>query len=710
MPDSTTATQELTEESRKIEDDQTTADLDNIIQENSETADNEVESETEAQTEDEAQKEEAKEEEKEEEAPEITIEGDKVVAAEEGVSEDLTQDSTNTEANMMTNAQVTEEEKEEASDTSKKPSDIFKTTTGASQVAGIGKEDETQQEDQDAAKADMQEQENGVLDTDTETGAKKGLSKKKRFLFSVISGLKRAKKSVGNFFKKKLPAAFKTAGNFSKKALKYTPVAPLVSLIDKAIEKREKSRPEREAKARKKQEEKDEKKAKWLLEQDEKRHKEEEQKRIEKEKEELEKKAKEALWEYKKQHNTLDYRAVMFFKGIWGGIKTGATWIGNKIKNSKAGIITATYAAKTAKLVKGVVNDVKQAVGWVVKTAVGKIEQMKDEYDEYSFEDRMTRISEEENKKKENGEDVPKEDYRTRYLALTEELKEKLASVRENIKRREDIEAALSEMEDNTVVTMPNNEEVDADEWRTDDAELGSDSDLANFLLDVGTSLIPGEQLGKIVNSLGKMGSESGRVDKFRKRKKMMDAINATSKNELIRRVSKYAKDNAELKEMQAGFDVALHILNGATAAGTMLGVAPLAAGAKFASSVTSGIKSIATSSKKRSGVKNGIKDMLGGREGYYALKAKYKMHAPEMRRAVRDALGVATSEDAVTADKWELSHLMHERTKQGPMDRDTDRMVAVAGGTSEKKFDALQGAGTSVRRRFADRRKRMTA
>ena len=71
------------------------------------------------------------------------------VAAEEGVSEDLTQDSANTEANDLSGTQVTEEEKEVASDTSKKPSDIFKTTTGASQVAGMSKEDVTQQEDQD---------------------------------------------------------------------------------------------------------------------------------------------------------------------------------------------------------------------------------------------------------------------------------------------------------------------------------------------------------------------------------------------------------------------------------------------------------------------------------------------------------------------------------------------------------------------------------
>ena len=703
-----TDTQDLKEQKTDIENEKVTTELDNIIQANTGTTDNEVEPEDVTQNETDAQKEEAKEDEKqEEEAPEVKMDGNNLVSTEGNVSVDLTQNTANTDVANQTETQVTDEEKEGVKEASKSPSDIFETNTGASQVADVGKANDTQQEDVDGTKQDTQEEENNVLDADTETGAKKGLSKKKKFFFSVISGLKRAKKSVGNFFKKKLPSAFKTAGSFAKSALKYTPVAPLIDLFDKVAADREKTRPEREAKARKK---KEEEKAKWLLDQDEKRLKEEEKKRIEKEKKELEEKAKAALWEYKKQHNTLDYRAAMFFKGIWGGIKTGASWIGNKIKNSKAGIITATYAAKTAKLVKRVVNDVKEVVGGVVLTVVGKIEQMKDEYDEFSFEDRMTRVAEEEKKKKEKGEDVPKEDYRTRYLALVEELKGKLASTRENIRRRGEIEEALSEMEDNTAVTLPNGEEVDADEWRTDDKELGSDSDLANFLLDIGTSLIPGKDIAKIVNSLGKMGSESGRVDKFRKRKNMMDAIHTTSKNELIRRVSRYAKDHAELKEMQAGFDVALNILNGAAAAGTVTGMVPLAQGAKFASSVTSGIKSLASSSKKRSGVKNGIKDMLGGREGYYALKAKYQMHAPEMRRAVRDALGVATSEDAVTADKWELSHLMSERAKQGAMDKETERMVSVAGGTSEKKFDALQGAGSTVRRRFADRRKRMTA
>ena len=200
-------------------------------------------------------------------------------------------------------------------------------------------------------------------------------------------------------------------------------------------------------------------------------------------------------------------------------------------------------------------------------------------------------------------------------------------------------------------------------------------------------------------------------VDKYKKRERMMEAINSTSKDQLIKRMSKYAKDNAALKKMEAGFDVALNVLKTVEGAGKITGMAAVAGGASFLGEVTSGVKMLALSSKTRAGVKAGIKDMLGGKEGYYALKAKYKMHAPEMRRAVRDALGVATSADAVTADKWELSHLMHERTKDGTTgDIDAERMVAEAGGTTERKFDALQGAGTSVKRRNADRRRRMTA
>ena len=715
---------ELEEESKTIEkDDEVTTELDNVIREEGESPDNMTEDETQSTTDAETQKKEEEEEErqdeKDEEAPEIKIDGDRLVS-ENNVSVNISDELASNESQDLSGVQVTDEEKEAAKETSRDPSEIFETKTGATRASQASREDLAEDLTQDTGKNGQEETDEAESDaiTDTKTGAKQAPGKVKKFLFSTILGLRRAKKSIGNFFKKKLPKAFVTGAKATKEAMKYTPLAPVAHLIDYVIKKREESRPQREEQARLKKEKKEkeelEKKQKWLLDQDEKKRKKEEQERITKEKEELEKKAKAALEEAEKAQNTLKYRTKSFFKGIWGGIKTGALWIGRKVRDSKVGQFVGKAAVKTVAAVKGVVHLVKGKIGTVLDKVKGVVDQAKDEFDEYSFEDRMKRVSEEEEKKRQNGEEVPDQDYRTRYLALTEELRGKLSSIRENISRREDIENALSEMEgieSPEVELKDTGEKIDREEWQGEDRALTWQEDLADMAIECGVNTLAGETPGsEIIVNLSKIGTDSGRVNKFRQREKMMDAINSTSKDQLIKRLSRYAKDNAELKKMEAGFDIALDILRAGEGIGKVTGMGMVSGGIGLAKNITSGVKYLATSSKKRTGVKQGIKDMLGGRDGYYALKSKYKMHAPEMRRAVRDALGVATSEDAVTADKWELSHLMHERTKQGPMDLDTQRMVEEAGGTSERKFDVLQGAGGSVKRRFADRRKKMTA
>ena len=710
MPGLTQA-KELEEDQKKIEDDPVTAELDNLLQEEGGSADQDAEvedeksvSESKEEEKKEEQEEEKEEEKEEEEVSNFKIEKDNLVDPATGASGDLKEELSEVDPNTASNMPVTEEEKDAAHDTSQ--SDIFDTNTGATQAADTSAE------------------------TEVNTGATKGFSKTKRFFFSIFSGLKKAKKGISNFFTKKIPSAAKATGEFSKKMLKYTPVAPLVTLIEKKQAEKEKTRPERERKAKEKEKEK---KEKWLLEQDEKRHKKEEEKRIKEEKEKLEAQQKAAQAEWEKEHNTLKYRTGKFFKGIWDGIKTGASWIGNRIKNSQIGYYAKIVATKTIPAVKKIVDKTKMLVGGVIAKVVGKIEQIKDEYDEYTFEDRMTKISDEENKKKENGEEVPEQDYRTRYLALTEELKGKLASIRNNVNRREEIEKSLAELEGNSV-QLSSGEEINRGDWQevgsntagADIAgqifsgagnaksalkkEYGSDQISEKFDYDYNDTYFKGVGIIKIISNLGQMGAEAAKVDVNRKRKVLMDAINATTQDSLIKRVSQYAKTNAQIKEMEAGFNVAIKILNAGTGAAEMTGQLGVAKAIDILGNVLTGIKPLATSSKTRAGVKAGIKDMLGGKDGYYALKSKYKMHAPEMRRAVRDALGVATSEDAVTADKWELSHLMNERVKSGDNSADMERMVDEAGGSTERHFDALQGAGASVRRRFANRQKRMTA
>ncbi len=711
-------TKGLEDDSKSIENDPVTTELDNMIRDaGQDSGENESGSQESAIPENaldiENDQDETREEpqtaesnEQEEEAPDINLDSSgKKLISEGGTSVDIDEELQKNNAEDTSGLEMTSEEKEEAqSDSPQKKAMLFDMDTGASRLSTAEKEDAITEKEEPE---EQQYMEGSIFDEDMPSGAGmvRQISKPKKFLFSAVLGFRRAKKGIGNFFKKKLPKAFASAAPVAKKILGYTPLAPMVSLIDKVQEMREKSRPERERKAQLKKEAKEKKQAEWLLEQDKKRHIKEEKERIKREKKELKAKLKAELKEKKRLAEA--GKKPGFFKRMWNGIKTGAVWIGRRIKNS----IVGEAVADGIRQVKEFVQATKVTIAEKISVVTNYIDQTKDEFDEYSFEDRMKRVTEEETRKKQKGEDVPKDDYRTRYLALTEELKGKLSSIKANVTRREQIETALEEMEGKGSKEIElqdgQKEKVDSEDWKEagTTGTLGWESDLANLALDIGTSLLPiHEKAASAIGNLGKIGSEAARLDKFKKRKEMMDAIKSTSKDTLIRRMAKYAKNNAEIKQMQAGFDIAMHAFSAVEGMATFTGNALIASGAKFANDVTSGIKMLATATKTRKGVKEGIKDMLGGREGYYALKVKYKMHAPEMRRAVRDALGVATSEDAVTADKWELSHLMSERAKSGAKDIETERMVAEAGGSTERKFDALQGAASKIRRRNAYR------
>ncbi len=707
------------------ESDSTLQILNNIVPED-QNLDNEVNNNEDSANEEDTQEEEDKEKDRAEKAlTNLRVEKDQVVSPEENVSVKIEDSLSSADTDDAAGAKVVPDGSIEET------SDVFDTNTGVTQAQAVP--DATQAQ----AVSDVAEEEGFGEAAEARTGAKKGLTKKKKFLFSVISGLKKAKKGIGNFFKKTLPKAFKTGAGYARKALEYTPAAPVLKLYDKIKEKWDEYRPLREMNAQLKKE-------KLLMDEAGARRAKAEELRLKEEKKALKAKAKAALWEEKKKNNTLDYRTVQFFKGVWNGVKKGASWIGNKIKtgatwvgakimSTRGGQALGRVAAKTVKEVKRIVIDTKNAVCGVIAKVTGAIEGMKDEYDAYSFEERMQKITEEENKKRENGEEVPKDDYRTRFLALTDELRGKLASIRNNVDRREEIERSLAEMEGNTVMRLPGKEEVDAEVWqnvgdKTKDADISgtvfsaagnvksfikveeyTNKDLQFFM---NQDKITGIGVIKIVSALGQVGSESAKVQVFRHRKQLMDAIASTSKDELLRRVSQYAKSQAQLDEMVAGFNVAQNIISIGQGAAEMTGAvgATVSSALGTVNSVLSGVKMLATSAKTRANVKAGIKDMLGGKEGYYALKKKYRMHAPEMRRAVRDALGVATSEDAVTADKWELSHLMSERAKSGESGPEMDSMIAEAGGLTERHFDRLQGAGKTVRRRNANRQARMIA
>ena len=707
-----TTAKELEQDKKEIENDSFLSEMDNTVGQDDTSVDNMTDSDSEDVENLVDVKEDGGEldEDQEEEVPQMNIEGDNLVAPEAGVTVDLNNALGGTDTDDTSSMQETEEEK----DASKNPADLFGMSTGASQIPGGFMGDAVQQDMATPGQETGEQADAGPLDTEMNTGATPKLGWKKRLFFKAISGLKKAKKGIGNFFKKKLPAAFKSGAKVLRKVMEKSPMAPMLTVYDKIVEYRRRTQPERDRKAEekraKKAAEKAKKQAEYINNQELKRNL---------------KKLKEAEKARKELENPS--KAKAFFKTIWRGIKTGVSWVYRKVRDSRFG----RGVAASLKPLKQTVIWAKNRICDLIEYAKTEIDQMKDEYDAYSFEDRMDKISKEEDEKRAKGEEVPKDDYRTRYLKLTAELKQRFASTRDNIDRREEIEKALAELEGRGYVIVPEGgeqgeKESDLKNLVKNEAEWAAvrsatrDADIStgvfngvgqtNWVTSLAKNTAIATGIVKIVSALGQIGAQAAKVDKYRNQKNLMEAIKSTTKDELIRRVSKYAQSNAELQEMTAGFNIAINALNAGRGVGEIMGNPAVAKAFQFAGFAVTGVKMLATSSKRRKGNKEGIKEMLGGRDGYYELKRKYRMHAPEMRRAVRDALGVATTEDAVTADKWELSHYMSERAKSGETTGEMGHMIAEAGGTSEKHFDALQGAGTKVRRRFVDRSKRMIA
>jgi hypothetical protein len=63
---------------------------------------------------------------------------------------------------------------------------------------------------------------------------------------------------------------------------------------------------------------------------------------------------------------------------------------------------------------------------------------------------------------------------------------------------------------------------------------------------------------------------------------------------------------------------------------------------------------------------KMSIKGIMGGVEGYKALKEKYKMKAPEMRYAMLEVLGLQSEQDIVNADVGNLATKVYNSDSKG--------------------------------------------
>jgi hypothetical protein len=120
-----------------------------------------------------------------------------------------------------------------------------------------------------------------------------------------------------------------------------------------------------------------------------------------------------------------------------------------------------------------------------------------------------------------------------------------------------------------------------------------------------------------------------------------------------------YMKDDAEKKASTSGFDVATGVVNTVTKlVSSFAGSKASGIVSKIAGLVNKGLafgkEKIAQRMDKKA-VKNGLKGLIGGSDAYKKLKEKYKIKAPDLRRAIRTAAKASSGKELANADKDKL-------------------------------------------------------
>ena len=168
------------------------------------------------------------------------------------------------------------------------------------------------------------------------------------------------------------------------------------------------------------------------------------------------------------------------------------------------------------------------------------------------------------------------------------------------------------------------------------------------------------KQINALQDSALNLGSKSFSSigDIMRTRSLSKAAKNADSGSKEGRRLQ-YASYNAKKNMSNGLFDVGQGILDVVNKVFDIFGsdtskkIAKLVTG--FVSKgMTFGKEYFAKRIEKKA-AKNGLKGILGGSNVYKKLKTKYKMHAPDMRRAIRTAARHNSVSDLVNADKDKL-------------------------------------------------------
>lgn len=153
----------------------------------------------------------------------------------------------------------------------------------------------------------------------------------------------------------------------------------------------------------------------------------------------------------------------------------------------------------------------------------------------------------------------------------------------------------------------------------------------------------------------------------------------------------RFAKKKADKETVNNAFDI---VKTGVTTTGRIF---KQKTAAKVVNKLVDLAEGAVTSGMDKETRKDSLKGILGGVEGYRQLKEKYKLKAPEMRRAIRQAIGVSSEDDVVNMDRLTTSQDIMRNAREGDQDsRDFAKRVKAS--NSNSMYAALGGGDTIFR------------
>jgi hypothetical protein len=375
-----------------------------------------------------------------------------------------------------------------------------------------------------------------------------------------------------------------------------------------------------------------------------------------------------------------------FFSKTWDKVKTGVSAVKDSVVNSKFGKRVSKEVSKGKEWVdvqKKWLNEKKKRL---------EMEKNKflDEVDDREHERRMAYESRRD------------PEYRKHYEALVEELKQNpgIKDLQGSISRGEldsfmnDLESGKEEKEEETSVAQKIGGTLEDKSETISDAvssKVGlsekQNANVASGIAAVGNVIKAGDSLKDTIQASKKKGA----IEDLANTDEMKD-------DELLQKGAKYAIANYEKKTVNSALETAQSAVS---AVGNIADIVP---GGSLVSTVASavnmglqGAQKIANAKMDKTTRKMGMKGIIGGVAGYKALKSKYNLKAPEMRRAMREVLGMRTDDDVVNADRGKTSVDISSRAQNG--DKNAQNLLNTMGAKTQDEAFTNMG-GSEINRR----------